>query len=94
MRLLAFLLDLLLNLGDMVLDEHVGAVALLAVLVVDEGVVEGIHVAAGLPDARVHEDGAVQTHDILVHLHHSLPPILLDIVLQLHAQLTVVIHGG
>ena len=78
----------------MILDEDVGAVALLAVLVVDQGIVESIHVAGGLPDARVHEDGAVQTHDVLVHLHHSFPPVLLDIILQLHAQLTVVVDSG
>ncbi len=85
-------LYLVLYLGYVVLDEHVGAVALLAVAVVDERVVESVHVAAGLPDARVHEDGAVQPHNVLVHLHHGAPPVLLDIVLQLHAQLAVVVH--
>jgi len=51
-------------------------------------------VAAGFPDAGVHEDGAVEPHDVLVHLHHSLPPSLLDIVFQLYTQLAVVIHSG
>ena len=38
--LLHLLVDLLLDLGEVVLDEHVGAVSFLGVLVVDEGVVE------------------------------------------------------
>ena len=50
------LANLLVILGLLVLDEHVGAVALLGGLVVDEGVVECIHVARSLPDGGVHED--------------------------------------
>ena len=92
--LLALLLNLLLDLGDMVLNEDVGAVALLAVLVVDEGVVECVHMAAGLPDAGMHEDGAVEAHDVLVHLHHGLPPGLFDVVFQFDAELTVVVDSG
>ena len=91
---LALLLYFLLDLGYVVFYEHVGAVAFLAVFVVDEGVVEGVHVSAGLPDARVHEDGAVYAHNVLVHLHHGLPPCLLDVVLEFGAQLAVVVHGG
>ena len=89
-----FLGDFLVILGYLVLDEHVRAVALLRVAVVDEGVVEGVHVSAGLPDGGVHEDGGVDAHDVLVQQHHALPPVLLDVVLQFHAVLTVVIHSA
>ena len=89
-----FLVDFLVVLGYLVLDEHVGAVALLRVAVVDEGVVEGIHMSAGLPDGGVHEDGRVDAHDVLVEQHHALPPVLLDVVLQFHAVLTVVVHSS
>ena len=54
--LLHFLIDLLLYLAEIVLDEDVGAVALLGILVVDERVVERAHVAGRLPDAGVHEN--------------------------------------
>ena len=37
--------DFIVDFGNLVFDEHVGAVALLAVAVVDEGVVEGVDVA-------------------------------------------------
>ena len=57
LRSLGYLLIyLLLDLGQLILDEDVSAVALLRVLVVDEGVIEGVDVARGLPDLGVHED--------------------------------------
>ena len=89
-----FLVDFLLNLGELILDEHVGAVALLAVAVVDEGVVEGVDVARSLPHGGVHEDGSVDAHDVLVQQHHRLPPVLLDVVFQLHAVLSVVVDSA
>ena len=91
--LLAFLVDLLLDLGDLVLDEHVGAVALLAVAVVNQGVVERVHMARSLPDGGVHEDGAVDAHDVLVQQGHCLPPVALDIVFQFHAVLSIIIDS-
>ena len=87
------LLNLLVVFGNLVFDKDVGAVALFAVAVVDEGVVEGVYVSAGLPDGGMHEDGAVDADDVLVEQSHGLPPILLDIVLQLHTVLTVVVNG-
>ena len=89
-----FLLYLLIVLSYLILDEHICTIALLRVAIVDEGIVESIDVAAGLPDGRMHEDGAVDTHDVLVEQHHGLPPILLDIVLQFNTILTVVIDGA
>ena len=89
-----FLLDLLIVFCQLILDEHICTIALLRVAVVDEGIVECIDVAAGLPDGRMHEDGAVDAHDVLVEQHHGLPPILLDIVLQFNTILTVVIDGA
>ncbi len=97
-ELLAALLHLLLDLvrvfGHVLFEEHVGAVALLAVLVVDQRIVEGVHVAAGLPGGGVHEDGRVDAHDVLVELGHGLPPVAADVVLQLHAVRTVVVGGA
>ena len=73
-----------------VLDELVGAEAGLAGLAVHERVVEAAHVAGGYPYFPVHQDGAVQAGVVRAFLDKLLPPGLLDVVLQLHAQGAVV----
>ena len=88
-----FLVYLFVVFGYLVFNQHVGTVALLAVAVVNQRVVERIHVPAGLPRRGMHEDGGVDAHDVLVEQHHALPPILFNVILQLHAVLTVVVHG-
>ena len=88
------LVHLLLDLPEEVLDEDVGTIPLLGILIVDERVVEGAHVTGGLPDAGVHEDGRVDAHDVLVQAGHRLPPVILDVVLELDTHLAVIIHGG
>ena len=60
------LLDFLVILGNLVFDEHVGAIALLRVAVVNQRVVECIHMSTCLPDGGVHEDSRVDAHDVLV----------------------------
>ena len=86
--------DFRLDFGNVVLDEDVGAVALLAVFVVNERVVERVHMTGGFPGGRVHEDAGVDAHDVLVHAHHGGPPVLLDVVLQFGAELAVVVSRG
>src|SRR5438093_3214639 len=68
----------------------VGAKATLAVLAVGHRVGEGLDVAAGLPDARVHDDGGVDANDVVAHLDHGPPPGALDVVLELDAEGAVV----
>ena len=46
-----------------------------------------------LPDPRVHKDGGVQPCDIVVQVRHALPPVSLDVILQLDAILTIVIDS-
>ena len=94
LRLGDVLVDFGLNLGDVLLDQDVGAVALLAVLVVNERVVEGVDVAGSLPRRGVHENRGVDAHDVLVHADHGCPPVLLDVVLQLAAELPVIVGGA
>ena len=89
-----FLLNLLFNLAQVVLNQDIGPVALLGVFVVDEGVIEGTHVAGGLPDARMHENGGIDAHNVLIEARHGLPPVVLDVVLELDAHLAVIINGG
>ena len=90
---LHFLLNLVVVLCNLVLNQYIGTITLLRVAVVDEGIVESIHVAAGLPNGGMHEDGRVDAHNVLVEQHHRFPPILLDIVFQLNTVLTVIING-
>ena len=92
--LLNLLLDLLIVLGNLILDQHVSTITLLGVTVIDQGIIESIHVTRSLPYGRVHKDGAVDTHDILVQHRHGLPPILLNVILQLHTVLTIVVNGS
>ena len=86
--------DLVVEFGDMVFDEHVGAVALLRVAVVDQRIVESVDMAAGFPDCGVHEDSRVDADDILVEQRHRFPPIAFDIILEFDAVLAVVVDGG
>ena len=73
-----------------VLDQLVGAEALLALLAVHQRIAEAAQMAGGHPGLGVHQNGAVLSHIVGVLLHELLPPCLLDIVLQLHAQRAVV----
>ncbi len=79
--------------GDVFFEQYVGAVALFGVFIVDERVVEGAHVAAGLPGAGVHEDGGVDPHDVFPETRHRLPPVGFDVVLEFDAHLAVVVDG-
>ena len=73
-----------------VLNELVGAEALVALLAVHQRIGEAAQMAGGHPGLGVHQDGGVQTHIVGVLLHELLPPRLLDVVLQLHTQGAVV----
>jgi hypothetical protein len=42
----------------------------------------------------VHEDSCIETNNVLVQQHHTLPPVLLDIVFELNTILTIVINGS
>ena len=63
---------------------------LVALAAFHQRVTEILNVAAGLPSARVHEDGGVQPHHVVAPGDDRPPPGLLDVALQLHAQRPVV----
>ena len=71
--------------------EVVGAEALLAELAVDERVGEAADVAGRLPDLRVEDDRRVERDDVVALLHHRRQPALLDVVLEQHAVVAVVV---
>ena len=78
---LHLLVHLVLDFGEIVLDEYIGAVPLLGVLVVDKRIIEGTHMSGRFPNLRVHEDAGIDSHYILVEADHRVPPVLFDIVL-------------
>ena len=73
-----------------ILNELVRPEPLLALPAVHQRIGEAGQMAAGHPGLGVHEDGGVLPHVVGVLLDKFLPPGLLDVVLQLHAQGAVV----
>ena len=86
--------DFCLDFGNMIFDQNVRSVALFAILVVDERVIECVDVTGGLPSGGVHENAGVDAHNVLVHSYHGGPPVVLNVVLQFSAQLAVVVSRG
>ena len=64
----------------------VKAEALAAVAALDERIGEVLDVTGRLPDARMHEDRAVEPDDVVAELHHRAPPGLFHVVLELDAE--------
>ena len=69
-----------------ILDQLVGTEARLAGLAVHQRIVEAADVAGSHPHLAVHQDCAVQAGVIRALLHEFLPPGLLDVVLEFHAE--------
>ena len=63
---------------------------LVAFLTVHQRIGKAAQMAAGHPCLRVHENGAVNTHIIRISGDEFLPPCLLHIIFQLHAQVAVI----
>ena len=74
--------------------QEVGAEALAAAPAVDEGVGEVLDVTAGAPDLWVHEDGGVEADHVAATPNEGLPPVALDVVLELDAEGAVVPRAG
>src|SRR5512132_465399 len=73
------------------LDQVVLAEALVAVGALDQRVGERLEVPGGLPDPRCHDDGRVLTGNVVSQLHDRAQPGLLDVVIQLDPERTVVV---
>ena len=68
------------------LNELIGAMARLALLAVHQRIAEPTDMTAGHPDLRVHQDRALDPDIMRILLNKTLPPCLLDIFLEFHAQ--------
>ena len=76
--------------GAPVLDDLVGAEALVALAAVHQRVGEAAEVTACHPGLRVHQDRGVKADVVGVLLHELLPPGVLDVLFELGAEGTVV----
>ena len=70
--------------------EVVRAVALVAGEAFNQRVGEDIDVAGGFPDLAGQDDGGVQAHHVFAAADHGLPPLALDVFLQLRTEGPVV----
>ena len=68
--LLHLLVYFVLVLRHLLFYEHVGAVTLLGVAIINEWVVESVHVTGCLPYCGVHEYGGVYADDVVVQQYH------------------------
>ena len=73
-----------------ILDQLVRAETLVALLTIHQRIAEAAEMAGRHPCLRVHEDCAVYADVVRILLDELLPPGLLNVVLQLHAEVTVV----
>ena len=78
------------DIGELVGNQLVGAVAGLAGPAVQQGVRETGHMAGGDPGLGVHQDSSIQAHVVGALLDKLLQPCLFDVVLKFHAQGAVV----
>ena len=88
-----FLVNLLVELCHLVLDENIGAIALLRIAVVNQRVVESVNVARSFPDCWVHEYSRINTHNIFMKQRHGFPPIALNVILQFYTILSIIIYS-
>ena len=76
------------------LDEIVGTAAALARLTVHERIGKAREMSRRFPNFRIHEYGAVQSEVVFALGDELLPPCFFDVVVQLHADRTVVPSVG
>ncbi len=74
------------GLGAPVLNDLVGAEALVALAAVHQRIGEAAEMAARYPGLRVHQDRGVKADVVGILLHELLPPGVLDVLLELGAE--------
>ena len=76
--------------AELLLDQMVGPESALAGLAVDQRIVEVDDVTRRLPDAWVHQDAGIEADHVAPPVDEGPPPELLDVVLQLNAERSVI----
>src|SRR5688572_18449 len=72
--------------------QMIDPVSFLTVFVIDHRVIEIINMARSFPRGRMHENGSINTHNILIHAGHTIPPIVLYIFFEFTSPLPVIIY--
>ena len=72
----------------------VGPKAVLALLAIHERIGEPGQMPRCLPDLGMHQDRGVEALDVVAFMHHRPPPALLDVLLELDAERSVIPHGA
>ena len=88
-----FLLYFLIVFSHLILNQNICTITLLTIAVINQRIIECIYMTRSLPDRWMHKNCRINTYNIIMKKHHTLPPILLDIVLQLYTVLTIIING-
>src|SRR2546423_10526407 len=70
----------------------ISAKTLFAISTVDEGVHKTANVAARFPDLRIHQDCGIQSFDVVSRAHHRVPPPILEILLDLDTEWSIIPH--
>src|SRR5699024_1174705 len=89
-----FFVYLLVNLDKLFFNQHIGTITFFRIAVVNQRIIERVHMSGSLPNSKMHKNSRINSYDVLVQQHHTLPPILLDIILQLHSHLTVIVYSA
>ena len=88
-----FLVDFIVVFGQLVFNENIGTVAFFGIFVVDQRVVECVHVTGCFPDGRMHENSGIEPHHVVIEQYHGVPPVFLDVVFEFHTHLSIVIDS-
>ena len=78
----------------MILYQHIGPISFLGIFIVNQGIIEGIHMAGGFPCGGMHKNSSVDPNDILIELYHRPPPVFLYVFLEFCPILRVVVNGA
>jgi predicted nucleotidyltransferase component of viral defense system len=54
---------------------------------------EEANIPLEISNKNEHEDGGINTHNVLMHLHHGFPPVLPQIVFEFCAILSVIVYS-
>ena len=77
-----------------VFNELIGSMTALADLAVHERIGEAAEVTGRDPGLGIHDDRGIETNVVLAFRDEFFPPCLLDVVLELHTQRTVIPRIG
>ena len=80
--------------GTTVSLQQVCTEPLLAPVALHQRVGEAVHMPARNPDVWVHQNRRVNANDVIAIAHERLPPLILNVALQLNASRTVIVQAA